>query len=139
MHALYIQVAQEDRMTFTDVCNFRALCLAILSKCQIHDKLTWWDGKKYLPRNIRPRFRKGWPKVQHAQWYGVDYTKMNPSLTKTTATVTDTETLIREWDGCSRLPDSLSAPNVPGLGIVDQVRYDSGNKQRKHATIRLPN
>jgi len=108
-------------LKFPDVCNFRALCLAILDKCQVHEKLTWWDGQKVLPRNIVPRFKKGWPTKQYAEWYGVDYTKLSPYVKK--VEVTDPETLIREWDGCSHISESIvPILDVPGLGVVSQVR-----------------
>jgi hypothetical protein len=66
--------------------------------------------------------------VQHAQWYGVDYVSMNPSLvaarkaTASSSSSKDVETLIREWDGCEALPAIVpKRPNVPGLGPVSQV------------------
>lgn len=178
---MYLQVPLKDRLTFTSVCDFRALCKALIKKCtEIDETLVNFDGENRLPRNVVPKFQKGWPtvrahqapcartiiheyhsqvmsdrhqhqkvfmllamstesdlsaysqpclwpmQVQHAQWYGVDYTSMNPSVLaarKAAASSSkNVDTLIKEWDGCEALPPSVpKRPNVPGLGPVTQV------------------
>ena len=64
-------------------------------------------------------------KVQHALWYGVNYTTMNPAATTTTTTTTTTLSeaeVVAAWDGCSALPSWVSTtPNVNGIGAVSQV------------------
>lgn len=62
---LAVQVEAKDRLTFYSVCDFRALCKALIKKCTALDPtLVYFDGQNQLPRNVVPKFSKGWPSVR---------------------------------------------------------------------------
>lgn len=60
-----LQVPLKERLTFHSVCDFRALCKALIHKCtHLDETLVDFDGENRLPRNVVPKFQKGWPTVR---------------------------------------------------------------------------
>lgn len=60
------QVPAEERYDIADVCDFRALAIAVVEKCSL-DPVQLFDGEKNLPRNIVPKF-KGDPPASVRSW-----------------------------------------------------------------------
>lgn len=60
----------------------------------------------------------GKPTHQFAKWYGVDYTVVQEAEDK----IDDVTELIEAWDGCTYVDALGDSPNVPGIGVVSQVR-----------------
>jgi len=118
----YPQVAKEDRLTFYDICDARALAIAVVNKCTVDtDPLYLYAGKRNAPWNIVPEFSsKAYiPKTQDILWHN------RKNYDFLTASVDDVPTLIEMYDGCTfepRITDNTGrGPNINGIGDVKQV------------------
>lgn len=117
------QIEMKNRMTFTDVCDARALAQAIVEKCTVTIPKRLYIGEKNQPWNVYPEWAMGPPTdmAQPVAWHG--HTRKSYDFLNTGAD--DSETLLEEWDGCTYVEaiEGLFGPNVNGLGYVDQVPY----------------
>jgi len=112
----YPQVPQEERLQLTDVCDFRALAMAVVDKCSLNLP-SLFEGQKNMPWNIIPQFGGAPPAGPSAAWHGRD------NYDFLLGEVDDPTVLTENWDGCTYTPEieGLFGPNVDGLGFVDQV------------------
>ena len=49
-----MQVAKKDRLTFVDVCDVRALAIAVVAKCDVDTDRVVYDGQQQMPWNVVP-------------------------------------------------------------------------------------
>eukprot|EP01034_Spumella_vulgaris_P026009 gene26009-32530_t len=110
------QVPLDARMTFTDICDYRALAIALVDKCTINLP-SLYDGEKNQPSNVIPVFGGPPPANDSIAWHG------RANYDFLLAGVDDPTVLTNAWDGCTYVPqiEGLFGPNVNGLGYVDQV------------------
>ncbi|KAJ1444116.1 hypothetical protein B484DRAFT_388979 [Ochromonadaceae sp. CCMP2298] len=114
----YPSVPQEERLQLYDVCDYRALAIALVNKCQLNVP-SLFDGQRNMPWNIVPEFGAGPPQSgPSAAWHGRD------NYDFLLGEADDPTTLVENWDGCTYniLIEGLFGPNVDGLGFVDQVQ-----------------
>lgn len=116
----YPQVQPADRLSFGDICDVRALAIAVVKKCSVNsESINLFDGEKNMPWNILPEFGGDAPAVPMAAWH--NRPRGYPEL----AVGDDDPTAHTEnWDGCKFDPiiEGLKGPNVDGLGTVSQVK-----------------
>lgn len=130
----YPQVKKEDRYTIYDICDKRALAIALVKKCTSRPIADEFAYQQYLPRNMVPRFGGPVPQYTPPKWYGTNWTEFKPLPS-------DDIVVVDQWDGCAHLPafemSGHKSPNgkdnlmiicelmyicvVIGLGNVDQV------------------
>ena len=119
----------EEKMDFFDICDVRALAIAIDKKCHVDQNKGFYDGENQHARYVVPQFADG-PPVQtgpkdgdgSGNWHGRDYMFLAP--------ITGYDELVGKWDGCTilNLPPLANPlafnnkPNVEGLGWVEQVK-----------------
>ena len=121
-------VKAEPKLDFHDVCDVRALAIAVINKCAVTIQNRMVDTERNLPSNIESEFGGAAPGTAQSAWHGeqtFEYLK---------AATTDYDTLIEEWDGCTynKILQGLQnfGPNVPGLGYVSQVRQTRTSQRR---------
>lgn len=110
------QVPLDQRLDLYDICDYRALAMALVEKCTL-TLPSLYDGERNMPWNIIPVFGGPPPDEQNIAWHGRDnYDFLQPE-------VDDPTVLTEKWDGCKYVPQiqGLFGPNVDGLGYVDQV------------------
>lgn len=110
------QVPQQDRLHVDQICDYRALAIAVVDKCSLNPP-NRFDGERNQPYNIIPVFGGAPPlTTKPAAWHG----RRNYNFLKE---VDDPTTLLETWDGCTYIASiqGLFGPNVDGLGYVDQV------------------
>ena len=119
----YPQVPKEARLNFYDVCDARALAIAVVNKCTVDtDPMTLYAGKKNQPWHIIPEFSNNAyiPTSVGILWHD------RKNYNFLTAHVDDYPTLLSMYDGCTYNPtltDSTGrGPNIDGIGYVQQVR-----------------
>jgi hypothetical protein len=115
----YPQVPKDQRLKVTDVCDFRALAIAIVNKCSVNIPILY-DGEQQMPWNVVPVFGGALPTnlSVYQKWHGrKNYDFLLP-------TVDDPTVLTDTWDGCKYVPqiEGLFGPNIAGLGYVQQVK-----------------
>lgn len=111
------EVNASSRLNFVNVCDFRALAIAIVKKCDVDLQRPIYDSEWRMPWNIKSVFGGPLPWTSTANsWWGVNYSSFAPLST-------DAATLTSEWDGCTYVAaiQGYHGPNVDGLGIVSQV------------------
>lgn len=112
----YPSVPTDQRLKVYDICDYRALAIAVVEKCSV-TLPSLYDGERQMPWNIIPVFGGAPPKNQTIKWHKRrNYNFLLPAAD-------DPVTLTEEWDGCtynSKI-EGLFGPNVPGLGNVKQV------------------
>lgn len=114
------QIPLKDRLTFTDACDFRALAIGLMKKCELSTAFDRYYSEASMPWNIVPQFGGPPPVKDPVAWHGSDYaTKFASNLAKTR------EQRTVEWDGCSFLEgmsmSGYGSPNVLNIGSVTQV------------------
>lgn len=100
---------------YEDVCDHRALALAVIDKCTVDrttNELTQYEQERHMPWNVNPRFVGGTPvgptkNYWKAGWHGKYF---NVSEAESS------EEIRLSWDGCSRV--SSNPVDVPGIGDV---------------------
>ena len=111
------QVPLGDRMDFTDVCDVRALAIAVIAKCTVNTQSRMFDTQRNMPWNMKSEFAGPAPVEPISAWHGVaDYSYLLPAID-------DPVVLTEQWDGCTynEKIQGLHGPNVLGLGFVPQV------------------
>lgn len=111
-------VPMDQRMDMQDVCDKRALAIAIVAKCEAAPAAERYAGEPMSPAKAVPIFNGPYPQYAPPAWYGADWSFMQPPMT-------DDVVVVDTWDGCQVLPmfdmEGHNSPNVIGLGNVDQV------------------
>lgn len=113
----YPQVSLKNRLKYHDVCDARALAIAILNKCLVDESISLYDGQKQMPWNVIPEFGGALPTNQTVAWHG------RPNYNFLRGSGTDYASMISSWDGCT-YNDAIQGvygPNIPGIGFVSQV------------------
>ena len=113
-----------ERMDFHDVCDYKALAKAIVEKCEISQRVGFYNGENQMPWNVVPDF--GGPAPMYTgpswqnNWHGRGYGFLQPVISYSAQ--------VAAWDGCFKLnlPTVTTIalnnrPNVPGIGYVDEV------------------
>jgi hypothetical protein len=78
--AFDVQVAMEDRLQLYDVCDYRALAMALVKKCTLTIP-SLYDGERNQPWNIIPEFGGPPPAVNNIKWHGrTDYDFLLPDI-----------------------------------------------------------
>lgn len=91
------QIPLENRMHFADICDYRALAIAIVDKCTINLP-SLYDGERQMPWNIVPVFGGAPPSNASAKWHGrTNYDFLLDG-------VDDPTVLTENWDGCTYVP-----------------------------------
>ena len=111
------QVPHSQRMDFDNVCDVRALALAVVAKCAVQIQDRMYDTQQNMPWNVKSEFGGPAPQTPPISWWGVkDYSYLMPPIV-------DPVVLTDQWDGCTYNPliQGLHGPNVKGLGYVPQV------------------
>jgi hypothetical protein len=114
----YPEVTAKDRLKYHDVCDARALAIAILKKCEVDESISLYDGQKQMPWNVIPEFGGEVPTYQSVAWHGrPDYSFLRGSKS-------DYASQIASWDGCTynKAIQGVYGPNIPGIGFVSQVK-----------------
>jgi hypothetical protein len=104
------QVSKEDRLDMMDVCDKRALAIAIVNKCTSLPAADIFALDAKYPQNLSPVFGGGRPANLPHPWYGNNWTEFNP-------VPTDDTIVVDAWDGCTLLPGTR-AYYCACLGIV---------------------
>jgi len=111
-------VPMEERHDMMDVCDKRALAIALVEMCEAGPAAEKFAGEPMSPREAVPIFDGPYPQYAPPAWYGADWSFMQPP-------VTDDIVVVDTWDGCAYLDmfaaTGHNAPDVIGLGNVDQV------------------
>lgn len=113
----YPNVPDDQRLTVYDICDFRALAIAVVDKCSVTIP-SLYDGERNMPWNIKPVFGGAPPKTNNVKWHGrKNYDFLIPQGD-------DATVLTEQWDGCQFVPqiEGLFGPNINGLGNVQQVQ-----------------
>ena len=90
-------MAPADRYTVYDICDKRALAIALVAKCTAPPAADQFAFEQFLPRNMVPVYRGPPPPGPYPAWYGTNYSIFNPPPT-------DEVVVVDEWDGCTYLP-----------------------------------
>lgn len=141
------QVAMEDRLTFTDVCDALYLAKAIVDKCTVDPHRQYYDGEERMPWYNKIRWGGPAPMTYGSQeWHNRDYVSATVQLWERENNVHrrkqvlttrsgcccawanqgaevsagDLEDIITGWDGCEYIRQ-VKHPNVPMIGRVEQV------------------
>eukprot|EP00953_Heterococcus_sp_UTEX-ZZ885_P017761 9940-Heterococcus_DN1.PRE.1 len=69
-HMMSIHVPLEDRLTFTNICDLRALAVALVAKCALNSTLATYPGESSMPAKVKAVFGGPKPFTRAAQWYG---------------------------------------------------------------------
>ena len=93
----YPQVAPENRFTVYDICDKRALAIALVAKCTAPPAADQFAFQQFLPRNMVPVYGGTPPGGPFPAWYGTNYSIFNPPPT-------DEVVMVDQWDGCTFLP-----------------------------------
>ena len=114
------QIPLSQRLTFTDVCDKRALAIAVFQKCSLTTQLNLYAQEENMPWNVVNIFGGPPPDKPPPAWHGTSYADLIAAARpKTNAEI------ISNWDGCTYLPkfsvSGYGAPNVNGIGTVTQV------------------
>lgn len=135
------QVPLTERMNFYDICDVRALAIALVNKCTVNtDPMHLYAGKKNQPWNIIPDFSNDSfiPTAIPILWHD------RKNYDFLTASVDDYPTLLSMYDGCTynmKLTDNTGrGPNIDGIGDVKQVMSikDASNDLEELFCIQTP-
>lgn len=111
-----------NTMDFTDVCDYKALAEGIVDKCEISQRVGFYDGENQMPWNTIPEFGGTAPlytgPTWKDNWHGRGYGFLQPVISY--------KDQVAKWDGCAALNLPIvttialnNRPNVPGIGWVD--------------------
>jgi hypothetical protein len=74
------QVAKKDRLQLYDICDYRALAMALVKKCTLTIP-SLYDGERNQPWNIIPEFGGAPPAADKIKWHGrPDYDFLLPDI-----------------------------------------------------------
>ena len=106
-------VPLESRLQVLDVCDFRALAIAVVQKCSVTIPKTLWDGEMQRPYNQNPEVLD-----QYNTW--IEWHKIGNQLPPV---YDDIPTLQTTWDGCTynEVIQGIHGPTIEGIGYVEQV------------------
>jgi hypothetical protein len=112
------QVPKDQRLNFPDICDARALAMAVVEKCTVNvETISLYNGEKNMPWNVVPMFGGLPPKTPIIPWHNMKNYDMLASGDD------DIGNNLLKWDGCTYNPliEGLFGPNIDGLGVVSQV------------------
>jgi hypothetical protein len=64
-------VPKSERLQLYDICDYRALAMALVKKCTL-TLPSLFDGEKNMPWNIEPVFGGPPPAADNIKWHGRD-------------------------------------------------------------------
>lgn len=62
---------QEERLDLYEICDYRALAMALVHKCSLNLP-SLFDGERNMPWNIEPVFGGPPPDTEIIKWHGRD-------------------------------------------------------------------
>jgi len=119
----------------SEICDHRALSVAVVAKCTAHDDLIQlYDQQAGMPWNVdvTGAYKAGAPYYQNAKWHGVDYRTLDYS--DGTLDADAVAALKAAWNGCDLIAEASGSAesctycdvDVPGVGAVPQLASASG-------------
>ncbi|KAG5190744.1 hypothetical protein JKP88DRAFT_352587 [Tribonema minus] len=134
-------VPLSQRYTFSNICDLRALAVALVAKCALDPSVETYVGEDGDPSEVVPVVGgAAAAQPRPAEWYQQNAAIANGGAAAVAAvevTAAEISAAIEAWDGCSRIA-GVTQPNVPGLGKVSQPNVPGLGKVSQVESIRDP-